>query len=69
MRRQVRCGFHYDILVYYKEQVDHEEYLSKILQILREKEFYVKFSKREFSLKKVSLLDHFVSKEGTSSGR
>ena len=37
-----------------------------VLQTLREHKLYVKLSKCEFWLEKVSFLGHFVSKEGVS---
>ena len=55
-----------DILVYSKDQVEHEDHLSMVLQTLREHKLYAKLSKCEFWLEKVSFLGHFVSKEGDS---
>ncbi|XP_031258573.1 uncharacterized protein LOC116116661 [Pistacia vera] len=52
-----------DILVYYKT---NEEYLRFVLQRLREKQLYAKFSKCEFWLDLVMFLGHVVSKEGIS---
>ena len=53
-----------DILVYSKDQVEHEDHLRMVLQTLREHKLYAKLSKCEFWLEKVSFLGHFVSKEG-----
>ncbi|KAA0056050.1 pol protein [Cucumis melo var. makuwa] len=53
-----------DILVYSKIEAEHEEHLHQILETLRANKLYVKFSKCEFWLKKVSFLGHVVSNEG-----
>ncbi|KAA3473298.1 DNA/RNA polymerases superfamily protein [Gossypium australe] len=53
-----------DILVYSKTEDEHNEHLRVVLQILREKQLYAKFSKCEFWLRKVTLLGHVVSAEG-----
>ena len=53
-----------DILVYSHTMEDHELHLKIVLEKLREKELYAKFSKCEFWLKKVAFLRHVVSEEG-----
>ncbi|MFV1332652.1 reverse transcriptase family protein, partial [Klebsiella pneumoniae] len=53
-----------DILVYSKSKKDHEEHLRMVLEMLREKKLYAKFSKCEFWLDSVSFLGHVVSKDG-----
>lgn len=50
-----------DILIYSKST---EEHLRVVLELLREKRLYAKFSKCEFWLNSVSFLGHMVSKEG-----
>ncbi|XP_048501366.1 uncharacterized protein LOC109134905 [Beta vulgaris subsp. vulgaris] len=55
-----------DILVYSKDKEDHEDQLRKVLEILREKQLYAKFSKCEFWLERVSFWGHVISKEGVS---
>ncbi|XP_031249520.1 uncharacterized protein LOC116107387 [Pistacia vera] len=55
-----------DILVYSKTKEDHEEHLRFVLQILREKKLYAKFSKCEFWLDQVAFLGHVVSQKGIS---
>ena len=55
-----------DILIYSKNQEEHEEHLKLTLQILREHQLYAKFSKCEFWLSKVHFLGHVVSAEGIS---
>ena len=52
-----------DILVYSKSRKEHEVHLRIVLEILREKKLYAKFSKCEFWLDAVSL-GHVVSKDG-----
>ncbi|KAD5960858.1 hypothetical protein E3N88_12330 [Mikania micrantha] len=53
-----------DILVYSKSKEDHEEHLRKVLETLRQKKLYAKFSKCEFWLNQVAFLGHVVSAEG-----
>ena len=45
---------------------DHELHLKIILERLREKKLYAKFSKCEFWLSKVAFLGYVVSEEGIS---
>ena len=53
-----------DILVYSNSRKEHEEHLRIVLEMLREKKLYAKFSKCEFWLDSVSFLGHVVSKDG-----
>ena len=53
-----------DILVYSNSKKEHEEHLRIVLEMLREKKLYAKFSKCEFWLDSVSFLGHVVSKDG-----
>ena len=53
-----------DILVYSRSREDHEQHLRTVLQTLREKKLYAKFSKCEFWLDSVAFLGHVVSSEG-----
>ena len=55
-----------DILVYSKNKEDHEKHLKIVLQILREKQLYVKLKKCEFWLEQVGFLGHIISKEEIS---
>ncbi|XP_016729311.1 uncharacterized protein [Gossypium hirsutum] len=50
--------------VYLKTDKEHDEQLQIVLQILRQKQSYVKFSKSEFWLQEVTILGHVVSSEG-----
>ena len=53
-----------DILVYSKDEQEHEQHLKIVLQTLREKKLYAKLSKCDFWLKEISFLGHIVSVEG-----
>ncbi|XP_059306506.1 uncharacterized protein LOC132057948 [Lycium ferocissimum] len=53
-----------DILVYSRNEVDHAEHLRIVLQTLRDRELFAKFSKCEFWLKSVAFLGHVISGEG-----
>ncbi|KAA3480574.1 DNA/RNA polymerases superfamily protein [Gossypium australe] len=53
-----------DILVYSRMEEEHDSHLRVVLQILREKQLYGKFSKCEFWLREVTFLGHVVSAEG-----
>src|SRR5664279_2092258 len=54
-------GFIDDILVYSKNEKEHEEHLRQILEKLREHKLYAKFAKCEFWLNVVGFLGHIVS--------
>ena len=53
-----------DILVYSRNEEEHAEHLGIVLQILREKQLYAKFSKCEFWLREMGFFGHIVSAEG-----
>jgi hypothetical protein len=53
-----------DILVYSKNEEEHEEHLRLVLQKLRENQLYAKLSKCEFWLSEVSFLDHVITDGG-----
>jgi hypothetical protein len=53
-----------DILVYSRNEKEHEEHLRLILQKLRDNQLYAKFSKCEFWLKEVSFLGHVITGRG-----
>lgn len=55
-----------DILIYSATDEEHAQHLREVLQILREKQLYAKFSKCEFWLREVVFLGHVVSGEGIS---
>ncbi|GKC02086.1 putative reverse transcriptase domain-containing protein [Tanacetum coccineum] len=53
-----------DILIYSKSEEEHERHLRIVLEILRQKKLYAKFSKCEFWLQQVAFLGHIVSADG-----
>ena len=53
-----------DILVFSKDEEEHEEHLCLVLEKLREHQLYAKFSKCEFWLKEDGFLGHVISGEG-----
>jgi hypothetical protein len=53
-----------DILVYSRNEEEHEGHLRLVLQKLRDHKLYAKLSKCEFWLKQVAFLGHVVSKGG-----
>ena len=61
---QIILVFLDDILVYSKNEEEHEEHLSLTLQLLREHQLYAKLSKCEFYRDRIQYLGHIISKEG-----
>jgi hypothetical protein len=55
-----------DILIFSKNEEDHDEHLRVVLQKLRENQLYAKLSKCEFWLKEVSFLGHIIFEGGIS---
>ena len=55
-----------DILIYSKDEAEHERHLRLIMEKLREHKLYAKFSKCEFWLDSVGFLGHVVSAEGVA---
>ncbi|WRX29422.1 Reverse transcriptase domain - like 10 [Theobroma cacao] len=53
-----------DILVYSRDNDEHATHLRIVLQTLRERQLYAKFSKCEFWLQEVVFLGHVVSRAG-----
>jgi ribonuclease HI len=53
-----------DILIYSKNDSDHEEHLWMVLQKLRDNQLYAKFTKCELGLDEVQFLGHIISKGG-----
>ena len=52
-----------DILVYSKDQEDHDTHLQVVLETLKNEHLYAKLSKCEFWLRKVSFLGHIISEK------
>jgi hypothetical protein len=55
-----------DILIYSKDEEEHEKHLHLVLQKLRDHQLYAKMSKCEFWLKEVPFLGHVISEGGIS---
>jgi hypothetical protein len=53
-----------DILIFSKNEEEHDKHLCLVLQKLRENQLYVKLKKCEFWLKEVSFLGHIISEGG-----
>ncbi|GJV39143.1 putative reverse transcriptase domain-containing protein [Tanacetum coccineum] len=53
-----------DILIYSKNKEEHGEHLKTILNLLRSKKFYAKFSKCDFWLDSVQFLGHAIDSSG-----
>ena len=55
-----------DILVYSKDEEEHEEHLRLVLHKLKENQLYAKLRKCEFWLNQVSFLGHVIIDGGIS---
>nr|GFB30219.1 putative reverse transcriptase domain-containing protein [Tanacetum cinerariifolium] len=53
-----------DILIYSKDEKEREEHLKAILELLKKKELYAKFSMCEIWIPKVQFLGHVIDKQG-----
>nr|GFC09133.1 putative reverse transcriptase domain-containing protein [Tanacetum cinerariifolium] len=53
-----------DILINSKDEKEHEEHLRRILELLKKKELYAKFSKCEFWIPKLQFLGHVIDSQG-----
>ena len=53
-----------DILIYSRDEAEYAGHLKTILQTLRDKQLYAKFSKSEFWLCEVRFLGHIISGDG-----
>ncbi|KAL5764427.1 hypothetical protein ACOSQ2_017021 [Xanthoceras sorbifolium] len=56
-----------DILIYSQSPEEHDRHLRIVLQTLREKKLYAKFSKCEFWLNEIAFLGHVVSVKGITA--
>ncbi|GJX00213.1 putative reverse transcriptase domain-containing protein [Tanacetum coccineum] len=54
-----------DILIYSKDEREHEEHLKAILELLKKEKLYAKFSKCEFWIPKVQFLGHVIDSRGS----
>jgi hypothetical protein len=53
-----------DILIFSKNEEEHDKHLCLVLQKLRENQLYAKLNKCEFWLEEVSFLGHIISEGG-----
>ncbi|GJX07080.1 putative reverse transcriptase domain-containing protein [Tanacetum coccineum] len=53
-----------DILIYSKDEKEHEEHLKAILELLKKEKLYAKFSKCKFWIPKVQFLRHVIDSRG-----
>jgi hypothetical protein len=53
-----------DILIYSKNEEEHENHLRMVLQVLREHKLYAKLRKCDFYQKKIHYLGHIILEEG-----
>nr|GEV50148.1 putative reverse transcriptase domain-containing protein [Tanacetum cinerariifolium] len=53
-----------DILIYSKDEKEHEEHLKSILELLKKEELYAKFSKCGFWIPKVQFIGHVIDSQG-----
>nr|GEZ72561.1 retrotransposon protein, putative, Ty3-gypsy subclass [Tanacetum cinerariifolium] len=53
-----------DILIYSKDEKEHEEHLKAILELLKKEKLYAKFSKCKFWIPKVQFLGHVIDSQG-----
>ncbi|GJX32730.1 putative nucleotidyltransferase, ribonuclease H [Tanacetum coccineum] len=53
-----------DILIYSRNEKEHEEHLKTILELLKKEELYAKFSKCEFWINTVKFLGHVINSSG-----
>ncbi|GKA13592.1 putative nucleotidyltransferase, ribonuclease H [Tanacetum coccineum] len=53
-----------DILIYSRNEIEHEEHLKIILELLKKEELYAKFSKCEFWINIVKFLRHVIDSSG-----
>jgi hypothetical protein len=55
-----------DIMIFSKNDEEHDKHVCLVLQKLRQNQLYVKLNKCEFWLKEVSFLGHIISEGGIS---
>ncbi|GJX22392.1 putative nucleotidyltransferase, ribonuclease H [Tanacetum coccineum] len=53
-----------DILIYSRNEKEHEEHLKTILELLKKEELYAKFSKCEFWINTIKFLGHVIDSSG-----
>jgi hypothetical protein len=55
-----------DILIYSKRREEHKEHLKSVIQVIREHNLYVKFSKCDLFSKRINYLGHVINEEGVA---
>jgi hypothetical protein len=58
-----------DILIFSKNEEEHDEHLRLVLHKLRKNQLYAKLNKCEFWLEEVLFLGHIISEGGISRSR
>ncbi|KAD5960634.1 hypothetical protein E3N88_12106 [Mikania micrantha] len=53
-----------DILIYSRNEKEHEQHLKTVLELLKNEQLYAKFSKCEFWLREVQFLGHVINSNG-----
>ena len=53
-----------DIIIYSKNEVEHEQHLRAVLELLKKEKLYAKFSKYEFWIREVQFLGHVINECG-----
>ena len=53
-----------DILIYSRSEEEHASYLRVVLQTLKDRQLFAKFSKCEFWLQSIAFLGHIIYSEG-----
>ena len=53
-----------DILVYLKNESEHRDHLTMVLQVIKENQSLAKFSTCDFLLRLVAFIGHIISSEG-----
>ncbi|GJX06867.1 putative reverse transcriptase domain-containing protein [Tanacetum coccineum] len=61
---RTRYVFIDDILVYSKDEEEHEKHLKTILELLKKERLYAKFSKCDFWLDSVQFMGHVIDRSG-----
>jgi hypothetical protein len=55
-----------DILIYAKDQKEHDILLEQVLKILKDNQFYARLAKCDFEKDSLKYLGHIISKDGIS---
>ncbi|KAL9308519.1 putative nucleotidyltransferase, Ribonuclease H [Arabidopsis thaliana] len=56
-----------DILIYSRNEQEHEEHLAMVLKVLEEHQFYANRKKCSFGQAKIDYLGHIISQQGVST--